>query len=91
VQLGAACYTAHLKLKYHADNNTIITLHGNIEAARRCFLQENKLHNSVSLLEQSSMDEGKNVASIMDSNLIDLDLRFTKSERKELKKEKKDR
>jgi hypothetical protein len=35
------------------------------------------------------MDEGKTAASILDSNLIEHDPRFTKSERKELKKEKK--
>jgi len=36
------------------------------------------------------MDEGKTVASTLDSNLIELDPRFKKSERKEQKKEKKD-
>jgi hypothetical protein len=86
----AACSTAHLKLKHHAHNNTITTLHSDIEAARRCFLQANKPHNSVSLSEQSSMDEGKTSASTLNSNLIELDPCFTKSEWKELKKEKKD-
>ena len=42
-QLGAACSTSHLKLKYHANNNIEATLHGDIEAARKCFLQANKL------------------------------------------------
>jgi len=50
--LGAACSTAHLKLKYHADNNTISTLHSDIEAAQRCFLQANKLQGSASLIER---------------------------------------
>jgi len=36
------------------------------------------------------MDEGKTFASTLESNLIELDPRFTKSERKELKKEKND-
>lgn len=53
-QLGAACSTSHLKLKYHAKNDTITTLHGDIEAARRCFVQTNKNHSLVSLTEQSS-------------------------------------
>ena len=74
-QLGAACST---------------TLHGDLKVARRCFLQANKIQNSVSHSEQSSMDEGKTAASTLDSNLIELNPRFTKSERKELKKEKKD-
>ena len=89
-QLGAACSTAHVKLKYHANNNTITSLHGDIEAARRCFLQANKLHGSTSIVEQASNNEEKASASTMDSNLIELDLRFSKSERKELKKEMKD-
>jgi len=32
-QLGASCSTTNLKLKYHAENNTITSLHGNIEVA----------------------------------------------------------
>jgi len=89
-QLGAACSIAHLKPKYHADNNTITIMHGDIGAARRCFLQANKLHGSASLVEQTSTEEGKAAASTLDSNLTELDPRFSKSERKELKKEKKD-
>jgi len=42
-QLRATCSIAHLKLKYHADDETITTLHDNIEVARRCFLQANKV------------------------------------------------
>jgi hypothetical protein len=41
-QLGAACSTAHLKLKYHAKDGIIASLSGDIEASRRCFLQANK-------------------------------------------------
>jgi len=37
-QLGAACSTAHLKLKYHAKDGIIASLNRDIEAARRCFL-----------------------------------------------------
>jgi len=39
---GAACSTAHLKLKYHAKDDIIASLNGGIEAAKRCFLQANK-------------------------------------------------
>jgi hypothetical protein len=53
-------------------------------------MQANKLQSSVSLSEQSAKDEGKISASTLDSNLIELDPCFTKSEWKELKKEKKD-
>ena len=89
-QLGATCSTAHLKLKYHADNNIITTLHGDIEVARRCFLHANKLHSSASFVEQTLTNEGKAAVSTLYSNLIELDPRFSKSQRKELKKEKKD-
>jgi len=44
--LGAACSTAHLKLKYHAKNGIIASLNGDIEATKRCFLQANKTRNS---------------------------------------------
>jgi hypothetical protein len=71
-QLGAACSIAHLKLKYHADDNTITTLHGDIKAARICFLQANKNQNSVSLSELSFKDKGETAASLHDSNLISI-------------------
>jgi len=74
-QLRVACSTSHLKLKYHAGDNAITTLHGYIEAAQRCFLQACKNQNSVSLSERSSKDKGKVVASLLDSNLIQLDPR----------------
>jgi hypothetical protein len=85
-QLGAACSTVHLKLKYHAKNGTIATQHRDIEAARRCFLQANKNQSLVSLTEQSSKDKGKAVASILNSNMVELDSRFTKFDLKEQKK-----
>jgi len=47
-QLGAACSTAHLKLKYHAKDGLIVSLKGDIEAVKRCFLQANKAQSSVS-------------------------------------------
>jgi len=89
-RLGAAFSTAHLKLKYHVNGDTITTLHADIEAAQRCFHQVNKNQNTISLSKQSSKDEEKIIVSLLDSNLIELDPRFTKYERKELKKEKKD-
>ena len=52
-------------------------------------MQENKLHGSASIFEQASNDEEKVYASTMDSNLIELDPRFSMFERKEMKKEKK--
>ena len=39
-QLGAACLTAHLKLKYHVKDGIIASLSGDIEAAKRCFLTQ---------------------------------------------------
>jgi hypothetical protein len=47
-QLGAACSTTHLKLKYHAKDDITASLNKDIEASKRCFLQANKSQNSVS-------------------------------------------
>lgn len=89
-QLGAACSTAHLNLKYHAKDGVIASLNGDIEAARRCFLQANKSHNSVSQPSKPAEDNGKAVVSTLDANLVELDPRFTKEDLKEQKREKKD-
>jgi len=82
-QLGAACSTAHLKLKYHAKDGIIASLNGDIEAAKRCFLQANKSQNSVSQSSKTVKDKGKTDASTLDANLVELDPRFTKEDLKE--------
>jgi hypothetical protein len=89
-QLGAACSTAHLKLKYHAKDDIIASLNGDIEAAKRCFLQANKTHNLVSQSSKTADDKGKAAASTLDTNLVELDPRFSKEDLKEQKREKKD-
>jgi len=89
-QLGAKCSTSHLKLKYLAKDGIIASLNGDIEAARRCFLQANKTQNSVSQSNKLAEDKGKAAASTMDANLVELDPRFTKEDLKEQKMEKKD-
>jgi len=89
-QLGAACSTAHLKLKYHAKDDIIASLNGEIEAAKRCFLKANKSQSSVSQPSKPGEDKGKAAASIPDANLVELDPRFTKENRKEQKREQKD-
>jgi len=85
-QLGAACSTAHLKLKCHAKDGIIASLNGDIEAARRCFLQA----NSVSQSSKPTEDKGKAAASTLDANLVELDPKFTKEDLKEQKRDKKD-
>jgi seryl-tRNA synthetase len=77
-------------LKYHAKDDIIASLSGEIEAARRCFLQANKTQNSVSQSSKPAEDKGKPVASTLDANLVKLDPRFTKEDLKEQKWEKKD-
>jgi len=86
-QLGAACSTAHLKLKYHAKDDIIASLNGDIEATKRCFLQANKSQSSVSQPSKPAEDKGKVAASIPDANLVELDPRFTKEDLKEQKRE----
>jgi len=89
-QLGVTCSTAHLKMNYHAKDGIIASLNGDIEAAKRCFLQASKTHNSVSQSSISANDKGKAAAGTLDTNLVELDPRFTKEDLKELKREKKD-
>jgi len=89
-QLGAACSTAHLKLKYHAKDGIIASLNGDIEAAKRCFLQANKSQSSISQPNKPAEDKGKAAASIPDANLVELNPRFTKEYLKEQKREQKD-
>jgi len=89
-QLGAACSTTHLKLKYHAKDDIIASLNGDIKAASRCFLQENKTQNSIFQSSKPAEDKGKTDASTLDANLVELDLRFTKEDLKKQKREKKD-
>jgi len=89
-QLGTACSTTHLKLKNHAKDGIIVSLNGDIEAARRCFLQANKSQNSVSQSSKTAEDKGKTAASTLDANLVELDPRFTNEDLKEQKREKKD-
>jgi hypothetical protein len=69
-QLGSACSTAHLKLKYHAKDGIIASLSGDIEAARRCFLQANKSQSSVSQSSKPAEDKGKAAASPLEANLV---------------------
>ena len=89
-KLSAACSTAHLKLKYHAKDGIIASLNGDIEAAKRCFLQNNKAQSLVSQPSKPAKDKGKASASILDANLVGLDPRFTKEDLKEQKREQKD-
>jgi len=89
-QLGAACSTAHLKLKYHAKDGIIASLNRDIKAAKRCFLQANKSQSSVSQPSKPAKDKGKAVTSILDANLVELDPSFTKEDLKEQKREQKD-
>jgi len=89
-QLGATCSTTHLKLKYHDKDGIIASLKRDIEAAKRCFLRENKSQSSVSQSSKPTEDKGKAVASVPDANLVELDQRFTKEDLKEQKREHND-
>jgi hypothetical protein len=77
-------------LKYHAKEGIIASHNGDIEAARRCFLQANKSQSSVSQSSKPAKDKGKAAASTLEANLVELDPRFTKEDLKEQKREKKD-
>jgi len=89
-QLGAACSTSHMKLKYHAKDGIIASLNGDIEAAKICVLQENKSQSSVSQPGKLAEDKGKAAVSIPNANLVEMDPRFSKKDLKEQKREQKD-
>lgn len=72
---------------HHTRDDTIPTLHGDIEATKRSFLQPKKSQSSVSFPKNPSKGKEKGtVGSIIEANSVEIDSRFRKSELKELKK-----
>ena len=59
-------------------------------AAKRWFIQANKSQSSVSQPSKLAEDKGKAAASVLDTNLVELDPRFTKEDLKEQNREHKD-
>ncbi|MCH91547.1 hypothetical protein A2U01_0012474, partial [Trifolium medium] len=85
--LLAVSSTAHLKMKYYTNKGQVATLHGDIEAARRCFEAATKWHSYIGKAPSSSkkpksapQPPAPNVSS------VDLDSRYSKKEHKEEKK-----
>jgi hypothetical protein len=84
--------TAHLKMKYYTTKGHVATLHGDIEAARRCFDAATKGLSYIGQLPSpskkpklTSLLPAPNVSS------IELDSRHYKKEHKEEKKLKKEK
>ncbi|MCH81478.1 hypothetical protein A2U01_0002265 [Trifolium medium] len=83
--------TAHLEMKYYTNKGKVTTLHGDIEAARRCFeaatkgqIYIDKAPNSSKKPTPTPQPPAPNVSS------VDLDNRFSKKENKEEKKLRKE-
>ncbi|MCH80166.1 hypothetical protein A2U01_0000929 [Trifolium medium] len=83
--------TAHLKMKYYTNKGKVATLHGDIEAVRRCFEAATKGHNYIDKAPSSSK-RPKPTLQLPAPNVssIDLDNRYSKKENKEEKKLRKE-
>jgi hypothetical protein len=89
--------TVHLKMKYYTSSGKVATIHGDIEAARRCFeaasrgsaVVNNKPRKKgeKSSTSKSTADRPKLPADV---SSVDLDSRFSKREYKDEKMLKKD-
>ncbi|GAU10242.1 hypothetical protein TSUD_421550, partial [Trifolium subterraneum] len=90
-ELFAVSSTIHLKLKYYTKDGQVATINGDIEAVRRCFEAASKNLNSV-VTPKKKKAEAKlpGVNSISTKDLVELDARTSKKERKQEKKTGKD-
>ncbi|GAU44271.1 hypothetical protein TSUD_133170 [Trifolium subterraneum] len=100
--LPAVASTAHLKMKYYTDKGQVATLHGDIEAARRCFNAAYKGQGYVGPVpeaKKSKTSSEQPEASTkppppqppQNVSLVDLDSRHSKQEHKKEKKLRKDK
>ncbi|GAU43325.1 hypothetical protein TSUD_390240 [Trifolium subterraneum] len=90
-ELFAVSSTIHLKLKYYTKDGQVATINGDIEAARRCFEAASKNLNFV-VTPKKKKEETKllGVNSIITEDVVELDARTSKKERKQEKKAIKD-
>ncbi|GAU32517.1 hypothetical protein TSUD_317240 [Trifolium subterraneum] len=100
--LPAVASAAHLKMKYYTDKGHVATLHGDIEAARRCFNAAYKGQSYVGPVPEAkksktSSEQPKTSTKPPPSqppqnvSLVDLDSRHSKQEHKDEKKLRKDK
>ncbi|GAU10157.1 hypothetical protein TSUD_422430, partial [Trifolium subterraneum] len=90
-ELFAVSSTIHLKLKYYTKDGRVATINGDIKAVRRCFESTSKNLNSV-VTPKKKKEETKlpGVNSISIEDVVELDARTSKKERKQEKKAIKD-
>ncbi|GAU18799.1 hypothetical protein TSUD_80880 [Trifolium subterraneum] len=100
--LPAVASTAHLKMKYYTDKGQVATLHGDIEAARRCFNAAYKGQSYVGPIPEAKKSKTSSEQPETSTkpppqqppqnvSLVDLDSRHSKQEHKEEKKLRKDK
>ncbi|MCI33407.1 hypothetical protein A2U01_0054624, partial [Trifolium medium] len=78
--------TVHLKMKYYTHKGQVATLHGDIEAARRCFDATSKGNDYVGKAPSSKKPKNPPQLPPPNMSLVDLDSRYSKKENKEEKK-----
>ncbi|GAU44722.1 hypothetical protein TSUD_88060 [Trifolium subterraneum] len=100
--LPAIASTAHLKMKYYTDKGQVATLHGDIEAVRRCFNAAYKGQSYVGPVPEAkksktSSEQPETITKPppphppQNVSLVDLDSRHSKQEHREEKKLRKDK
>ena len=80
-------FTVHLKMKYYTSKGLVATLHGDIEAARRCFEAASKGLNTIGTRPKTPSKPTLPCSShepmlLPRVDSIDLDNRFTKDDLK---------
>jgi hypothetical protein len=91
-ELIAVPSTVHLKMKYYTAKGHVATLHGDIEAARRCFEAASKGLSLVgSVPDKSKKPPAPPQQPPPQISSVDLDNRSSKKDRHEEKKERKEK
>ncbi|XP_045791889.1 uncharacterized protein LOC123886628 [Trifolium pratense] len=88
--LVAVPSTAHLKMKYYTHKGQVATLHGDIEAARRCFNASSKGNEYIGEAPEAKKTKTPTSSPAPNISSIDLDSRLSKKENKEEKKLRKE-
>ncbi|KAK2455577.1 hypothetical protein QL285_003015 [Trifolium repens] len=86
--LFAVSSTIHLKMKYYTVDGKVATLNGDIAAARRCFDVAAKNMNTLATPKKMKTEHKMHaVNTVGGKDIVELDARITKKERREEKKE----
>ncbi|WJX89707.1 hypothetical protein P8452_71681 [Trifolium repens] len=86
--LFAVSSTIHLKMKYYTIDGKVTTFNGDIAAARRCFdVAEKNMNTLATPKKMKTEHKMPAVNAVGGKDIVDLDARITKKERREEKKQ----